>query len=215
MNAVLEAPPISSGSPSATPAPARKTPAPRPYRWTLKAFSELAGLTCVRDRKLFLIDGEILEVPMANPHHATSLGLANECIRRAFPPAFHVRNQCALPLNLDTDPEPDLAVVPGSLRDYAKVHPTPAQVLLVVEVSDTTLAFDLRIRSDLYAAARIPEYWVIDVNASQLHVFREPIANEASPRGFRYASVRVLEPTDLVGPLAAPDSAIFVGDLMP
>jgi len=215
MNAVLDAPPSQLDAASSTPPPVRKSIAPRPYRWTLKDFLELGGLACFQDRKLFLIDGEILEVPMANPPHTTSLGLAQDCIRRVFPSTFHVRNQSALPLNLDTDPEPDLAVVAGSIRDYGRVHPTAAQVPLVVEVSDSTLAFDLRVKSHLYAAAGIAEYWVIDVNASQLHAFREPVADEAAPRGFRYASVRVLDPADRIAPLAAPDSPIAVGDLMP
>ena len=120
-----------------------------------------------------------------------------------------------MPLKLDTDPSPDVVVVPGSIRDYAKIHPAPDTIRLIVEVSDSTLHYDLGGKSHLYAAAGIPEYWVIDVNASQLHVHREPVADEAAPRGFRYDSIRVLNPGDSIAPLAVPDSILLVGDLLP
>ena len=106
-------------------------------------------------------------------------------------------------------------MVSGSIRDYAKVHPAPDAIRLIVEVSDSTLHYDLGGKSHLYAAAAIPEYWVIDVNALQLHVFRDPITDAESPRGFKYASVQVLNPTVRIAPLTAPESSILVGDLLP
>lgn len=62
--------------------------------------------------------------------------------------------------------------------------------------------------------AGVPAYWVVDVTASQLHDFREVIADEVAPRGFRYASVQILNATDRIAPLAAPESSILIGDLM-
>ncbi len=103
---------------------------------------------------------------------------------------------------------PDVHIWEGTIRQ-------PGNALLVAEVSVTTLKFDLGGKSHLYAAAGILEYWVIDVNASQVHVHRDPIADAESPRGFNYASVQVLNPADRLAPQAAPDSSILVGDLLP
>ncbi len=215
MTAMLEAPALMPYPAPAAPPPSKVGFAPRPFRWTLVNFRRLGETGIFNDRKVILIDGEILEVPVDNPPHATGISLAVERIQQAFGSRFYVRNQAGLPLQLETDPVPDVAVVPGSIRDYAVAHPTPHQIQLIVEVSDSTLAFDLRVKSHLYATAGIPDYWVVDVNALQLHVHREPVADETAPRGFRYASVRVLASADRIAPLAAPDSPIAVADLLP
>lgn len=192
----------------------RKT-APSPYLWTLAKFHRLAESGLFHDRKVMMIDGEILEMPVDNPPHVTGVSLAVQVLQRIFGDGFYVRNQAGMPLKLDTDPAPDVVVVPGSIRDYAKVHPSPEPIRLIVEVADSTLAYDLGKKSHLYAAAGVPEYWVVDVIASQLHVFREVIADDASPRGFRYASVQLLNANDRIAPLAVAESSILVGDLMP
>jgi Uma2 family endonuclease len=115
-------------------------------------------------------------------------------------------------LNINTDPIPDIAVV---VRPPGKVPPKPRTALLVVEVSDTSLAYDTGDKASLYAAAGIADYWVIDVNGRQLHVFRNPVADPGREYGHWYASVTVLGPTDTVAPLAAPANLITVGDLLP
>lgn len=215
MNAVFDPATAVSGSPSVTPPPVRRGFVPVPFRWTVENFYELSGLEMFRNRRMMLIDGEILQMAVDNPPHVTGVALAVQRIQRAFGDGYYVRNQAGMPLKLDTDPSPDVVVVPGSIRDYAKIHPAPDTIRLIVEVSDSTLHYDLGGKSHLYAAAGIPEYWVIDVNASQLHVHREPVADEAAPRGFRYDSIRVLNPGDSIAPLAVPDSILLVGDLLP
>ena len=215
MNAVLEAPPTQVEPASSSPPPSRKGSAPTLFRWTVESFHKVSGLEMFRDRRVMLIDGEILQMPADNPPHATGVALAFQRLQQAFGTDYYVRNQAGLPLKLDTDPSPDVVVVPGSIRDYAKSHPAPDTIRLIVEVSDSTLHYDLGGKSHLYAAAGIPEYWVIDVNGSQLHVFREPVADAAAPRRFRYASVQVLNSVDRIAPLAAPDSPIAVGELLP
>ena len=215
MNTVLDAPPTQLDSASSTPSPVRKGSVPTPFRWTVQSFYEVSGLEMFRNRRFMLIDGEILQMAADNPPHVTGVALAVQRLQQVFGTGFYVRNQAGMPLKLDTDPSPDVVVVPGSIRDYAKIHPAPDTIRLIVEVSDSTMHYDLGGKSHLYAAAAIPEYWVIDVNASQLHVFREPIPDEAALRGYRYSSVRVLNPADSIAPLAAPDSPSPVGDLMP
>ncbi len=86
--------------------------------------------------------------------------------------------------------------------------PLPAEVRLAVEVSDCMLLWDMSTKKEQYGGADIPEYWAVDIPNRLLHVFREPVADG-------YATETVLTPEDEVRPLAAPDSAVCVADLLP
>jgi Uma2 family endonuclease len=108
-----------------------------------------------------LLEGEIIEMPGQNPLHSKGINLADYALKAVFASGFVVRIQQPLVLSLWTDPEPDIAVVAGSIRDF-DAHPTFAS--LVLEVSDSTLAIDLGDKALLYAAAKIADYWVVDVN---------------------------------------------------
>ena len=140
-----------------------------------------------------------------NPPHAIAVGLVQTVLLTIFAAGWWLRIQLPMVLGLRTDPMPDLAVVPGSPRDYT-AHPSSAA--LVVEVSDTTLQFDTNDKRLLYAEARIPEYWVLDLNAGELLVFRDP-------NGTDYNTRQVLGPADAVSPLAARTATVQVADLLP
>jgi Uma2 family endonuclease len=155
-------------------------------------------------RRAMLIDGVILEQGPMNPPHAITLGLVEEAIRTAFGAGWWLRHQSPLILGQDTDPEPDLAVVPGRPRDYAG-HPTTAT--LVVEVADSSLDFDTNEKRLLYAKASIREYWVVDINGRRLLVYRDP-------RTGNYATQLTLGPADTVAPLAAASATVRVADLL-
>jgi Uma2 family endonuclease len=165
------------------------------------------------DRRVMLIDGEILEMPQAHPPHATAAGLTEEILRTIFGSGFVVRIEKPLPLARDSDPIPDIAVVQGSLRDYGQAHPTTA--LLVVEVSDSSLDYDTDDRASLYAAAGIADYWVVDLVNHRLIVMRDPLADAAARFGFRYSTVTAIAIGQSASPLAAPASKVAVADLMP
>jgi Uma2 family endonuclease len=140
-----------------------------------------------------------------NPPHAIAVGLVQTVLLTIFAAGWWLRIQLPMVLGLRTDPMPDLAVVPGSPRDYTS-HPSTAA--LVVEVADTTLHFDTNDKRLLYAEARIPEYWVLDLNARELLVFRDP-------NGTDYNTRQVFGPADAVSPLAAPTATVQVADLLP
>lgn len=112
----------------------------------------------------------------------------------------------------DSDPQPDVTVIPGKFEDYT-THPTTA--LLVVEVSDTILDFDLTTKAEVYATATIPDYWVLDVNARRLHVFRDPAQFPAGLGATAYRTHDVIEATGTVSPLAAPNATVTVAELLP
>jgi Uma2 family endonuclease len=187
--------------------------APQPIRWTRDDFYAMEGLPSVRDRKSMLIDGEILVMPPPGEMSSISQQLAENCLRAIFPiDQYSIRGQLGLYFGINTDPVPDVAVVAGPPRAHSR-HPQTA--LLIVEVADSSLVMDLGDKASLYAAAGIQDYWVIDVNDRRLHVFRDPQPDPAAKYGASYKQIRVLVAADSIAPLAAPTSAVSVGDLLP
>ena len=155
--------------------------------------------------RIELLDGEIWEMTPQHSPHATAYALTGDALRLAFPDAY-VRYQLPFALDDVSEPEPDLAVVSGAVRDYTDRHPTEA--LLIVEVSDSSLRYDRTRKLAAYARNGVPEYWILDLQASCLEVYREP-------SGTSYASTSVLVAGDTVTPQHAPDAEIAVADLLP
>jgi Uma2 family endonuclease len=181
-------------------------------RWTIDEFHEIYRLPAFESKKLVLLDGEILEMPNPNAPHDAGLGLALATLTGAFGTGFWVRGQMALRLSQSSDPMPDVAVVPGSPRDYPQ---QPTTALLVVEVSDTSLAIDAGVKAELYAVAGIADYWVVDLNNRAVVVHRDPQADPASPYGASYRTVTRHAPGQCISPLAAPQATVDVADLLP
>jgi Uma2 family endonuclease len=146
------------------------------------------------------------------PAHNTSVGLTDNVLRTIFTTGFWIRIQMPLVLGQRSDPVPDLAVVVGGPRDYP-THPTTAE--LVVEVADTSLGMDTGDKAQLYAAAGILDYWVIDLNNRLLIVHRDPRPDTTNPFGASYAAVTSHSAGQNVNPLAAPQASVNVADLMP
>jgi Uma2 family endonuclease len=185
----------------------------KPKRWTLTEYHKLGATGIFGDLKVMLIHGEIFVMAPPAPPHNTSLGLAAEYLRMACPPGHHVRNQMPLNVETDTDPLPDLAVVLGSIRDYATRQATAA--VLVVEVSDSTLFIDLTEKAELYATAKVPEYWVIDIPNRQMHVFSNPVELPTGLGATAYRKHVVYAESETVSPQAAPSATIRVSELLP
>ena len=141
-------------------------------KWTLVEFYDLGDRGFFDQGRVMLIDGEIFELRLASPPHATAEALTKDVLRSIFCIGFIVRIGQPLPIGRSTDPVPDLAVVTGSIRDYAQSHPTSA--VLIVEISDSSLDFDLGDKASLYASAAIADYWVVDLVNRQLVVMRTP-----------------------------------------
>lgn len=145
--------------------------------------------------------------------HYTAIGLVEDALRAAFGPGWLVRTQGPIALDDDSEPEPDIAVIRGTRRDYSREHPSgPA---LVVEVAESSLAFDREYKGSLYARAGIADYWIVNLVARVLEVYRQPLEDPATRFGWRYAPAEVLPPGSSVSPLAAPAARIPVSDLLP
>ncbi len=165
------------------------------------------------EERVELIGGEIVPMAPQGPDHAAVGDHLRDVVAEAFGAGYLVRVQRPLALGQASDPEPDIAVVPGSWRDYVRAHPTTA--LLVVEVSRTSLALDRGVKASLYAAAGIAEYWIVNLQQRLVEVHREPISDAIAAFGACYARIERLASGAVISPLAAPQAAVRVDDLLP
>jgi len=183
--------------------------------FTREEFERAGELGLFRpDERLELIGGEVVRKmsPQKSPH-ATAIRRAEEAMRRTFPEGHDVRVQLPLALRHDSAPEPDVSVVAGRLDEYEDEHPRIA--VLVVEVADTTLAYDRGVKASLYASVGIPDYWILNLRDRVLEVLRDPEPEVMAPFGYRYRTSLRFAEGDAVTPLQAPGHAIAVADLLP
>lgn len=175
--------------------------------WTREEYDRLVAAGALHpEARVQLVQGEIVEITPQSAQHATALRRLQKALETVFREGNEVRAQLPLALEEQSEPEPDIAVVPGSLNDYRAHHPTTA--LLVVEIADTTLDFDRTRKRAIYAQAQIPEYWIINLVDRLLEVHR-------NPQGLAYLTAQRLGPDEAIAPLAAPTVHLRVGDLLP
>jgi Uma2 family endonuclease len=166
-------------------------------------YDQMIGLGLFQDERVELIRGVLVKMsPQYAPHASTVQKLTRISASR-LPAQFDVRIQLPLALSDDSEPEPDVAVVP--LGDYDTEHPTSA--LFIIEVSESSLKTD-RLKAAIYASAGIGEYWLVNLDARLVEVY-------SSPCGDRYAEVRTLRTGDTLRPAALPEVAIPVAEILP
>lgn len=185
---------------------------PRNLLWNTEQFCYLSEMEMLRGRRSMLIDDVILEEGYELPPHGTCRGLIAEVFYHRFP-GCHVRERSLLVLGERTLLVPDVEALRGGIRDYH--HAAPSTAEFVAEVADNSLAFDTTTKAGLYAAAGVPDYWVLDLTHRQLHVFRDPVPLPANLGATAYRTRLTFGPADTVAPLAAPHAAVKVADLLP
>lgn len=177
--------------------------------WTAEDYQRAADAGVFRpEERLELVNGAIYRMSPQNASHTTVVGLIDDALSEVFHTGYCVRIQMPLEVGGNSLPEPDVCVVVGSRRDYLRRHPSEASLL--VEVADTSIAFDLITKSALYASAGIPEYWVAVIPERVLVVHREPETSTGT-----YRSIVRLRDGESVSPLTAPDANLSVTDLLP
>lgn len=170
-------------------------------KWTIEEYHRLIDLNFFRDRRVELLEGEIIEMPPEGLFHAFLTEGTVEYLRALLSSLALVRE--AHPISLaDSEPEPDIAVVKLPRDRYRSRHPHPEDILWLVEISRTTLDFDLNEKKQAYARSNILEYWVVNVKAKQLHVFREPSSGS-------YTTEFILTERS-IEPLAFPDISVAI-----
>lgn len=186
----------------------------RERKWTRVEYERLveAEILGPDDRVELLGGAMICKEPLHSPH-ATSILLVQRALAAAFGPGWAVRPQMPVALDDESEPEPDVAVVPGAPRDYRDAH--PARPVLVVEVALSRLGFDRDRKGSLYARAGVADYWIVNLPDRRLEVYRGPVPDGAAPFGWRYGTAAALGPDERIAPLAAPGGGVLVADLLP
>lgn len=158
------------------------------------------------DARVELIEGEIVDMMPIGPFHAGAGSELNRLFGSLANERWIVWNQYPLRIDEFNEPQPDLMLLRPSASKYKKSHPTPEDVILLVEISHTTLRRDREIKLPLYAKAGIEEVWILNVPEKQIEVYREP-------NYLGYETKFVVRDGNLA-PLAFPDAEIDVRDLL-
>ena len=176
-------------------------------RWTRDMYERLVERGGLDGLRVELVRGQILDKgsPQGSPH-STAIQAVTETLREAFGEGVTVRTQLPIRALNESEPEPDVAVVAGSFRDYAREHPSAA--LLVVEVAQTSLQNDRTTKLAVYAESGFPEYWIVNLCDNTLEVHRDP-------QGGAYLARQVFDADGSVSPLTRSTVSVAVADLLP
>lgn len=182
-------------------------------RWRRVEYERLVDLGAFDREPVELLGGQLIVAEPKGSEHATAVDMADDALRAVLPPGWIVRVQNPIALDDESAPEPDIAVVRGIRADYRHAHPTrPA---LIIEVSESSLAFDRVEKGSLYARAGVVDYWIVNLVDRVLEVYRDPDADVTAPYGWRYTSVERVTVPRSVAPLGVLTAVIAVEALLP
>ncbi|MEM7552903.1 MAG: Uma2 family endonuclease [Cyanobacteria bacterium P01_A01_bin.84] len=151
-------------------------------KWTIDDYHNMITAGILRDRKVELLKGEIVEIAPEGELHAYCSHEAGEYLSELLGKRVKVRQAKPITLPNDSEPEPDLSIVQRLGRDYREHHPYVENIFWVIEYSNSSLEKDLERKSKIYAEARIEEYWVVNLKKMHLVVFREPLDRDYSTK---------------------------------
>lgn len=182
-------------------------------RFTRDEYDCIALTGVFEKQRVELVEGDILCMSPIGAYHNTIVNLCGEIMAEYFKGKFAVRNQSSFVVPIETELEPDIAIVPGRQRDYLRKNPDTAA--LIIEVADSSLEYDTMLKASLYARAGIQDYWVIDLKQSAILVHRSPGAMPEKPLHFGYSDIKTYHADETISPLALPETAIPVSELVP
>jgi Uma2 family endonuclease len=162
-------------------------------------------------RRVELMGGEIIEMSPIGPLHTAVVTHIRRKLERLFPD-HHVRDQQPFDAADDSEPEPDIALVPGEPAAYRDAH--PKQAVLIVEVADTSLQYDSGRKASRYAASGVADYWVVNLAMRRVEICRKPERDASQQFGFAYTSHDIVDASGHVSLLAFPAISIPVKDLL-
>lgn len=179
-------------------------------KWTVAEYYRAAEKGIFKPgERLELIEGEVVEkVSPQQSRNAAAITMVSEELRTALATVASLRIQLPVRLDNRNEPEPDVLAVSPRDDHYADAHPAAKDVVLAVEIADTSLHMDRGVKAALYARFGVPEYWVVNLRDNQVEVFREP-----SSSGYRLTEVKSSGET--IAPIAAPQAQISVARLLP
>lgn len=174
--------------------------------WTVEEYHRLieAGILTIDD-KVELLDGHIVEMSPQYPPHAATTQRCDRYFQNLLQERAYIRIQ--LPITLSTsEPEPDIAIVKINPSFYGECHPVAEDIFLLIEIADSTIRKDRKIKASIYARDNILEYWILDISKRQVYIFRNPSTNG-------YESETIIDATASLSPVAFPDIEVFFSEL--
>lgn len=175
-------------------------------KWTLDDYHRMVEAGVLRDRRVELLRGEIVEMPSEGMPHAYFSTNAGEYLIRLMGDRATIRQGKPITLPNDSEPEPDVAIVQPLGREYLDHHPYPENVFWLIEYADASLSKDLETKTKIYAEVGIVEYWVVNLKKRQLIVFRNPQDEEYGTK---------LTLTDgTISPVAFPDVQVAIAQII-
>ncbi len=179
------------------------------YRFDVRSFHAMieAGILG-EDERVELIEGEVIEMSPINPQHVAVVAALTEFLLVPLVGKAFVTAQSPFTLSEQSEPQPDLILARYRADRYRHAHPTSPDILLVIEVSQTSLRYDRARKVRLYGAAGLPEYWIVNLVDNTLEVYRQPAADG-------YSLLQKFRPGDAVSPLAFPDVSLDVAAILP
>ena len=197
--------------PTAPPAPATpsRPAAPTRRRFTVAEYYAMAEAGILApDERVELLDGDVIVMPPINEWHASRVGRFTNTLPLQFQGQAIVWIQNPVRLDDASEPEPDVMLLRWRDDFYENGHPGPADVLLLIEVSDTTVDYDHSAKLAAYAAAGIPEVWIVNRPDRRIESY-------ADPTGDAYATVRHYGAGESIAPSAFPDIVLQVDQIIP
>ena len=183
--------------------------APQTRKFTVAEYYRMAEVGILKpDERVELIEGEIIVMAPIGPEHADDVNQFNAVFGPYAPGRFRISIQNPVRLDDGSEPQPDTALLRPRPEGYRAAHPTPADVLLVVEVSDSSLAYDRDVKAHIYGRSSVPETWVRNLPEDCIERFTQP-----GPEG--YALHTVHRHGETLTPVSLPDLEIPVSDLLP
>jgi len=159
------------------------------------------------DERVELIAGEIVRMPPIGSRHAGCVKRLNRRFTRGLGERALISIQDPIAIGDNSEPQPDVAVLRPRDDDYARSHPTPADVYLLIEVADSSLPYDRDVKLPLYTQAGISEMWLVCLAERRIEIYRDPAATG-------YQDIRILHSGDRIAPLAFPDFELTVDAIL-
>ena len=193
----------------ARPAETEAQEIPKSRKFTVDEYYRMAEVGILHpEERVELINGEIIAMAPIGPLHAETVEHWSNAIKERIPHPYIVRSQNPVTLGENLQPIPDLAIVRRRTGGYYGSHPEPDEIIVVIEVSDSSLAHDRDVKVPLYAQANIPETWLMNLVEDCIESFTGP-----GPNG--YANHTIYRRGDRISPSTLPDVEFAVDDLLP
>ena len=168
-----------------------------PKRFTIDEYHRLISLGFLTESdRIELIRGELIQITAKGTPHTVCSSILCRQLDRLLGDRVVIRGQNPITLLNNSEPEPDVVIARGTDEDYLAHHPYPQDILLVVEISDSTLTYDQTTKLKLYAEVGIYDYWIVNLNARQLERYNQPYQNAQSE--FNYLSKQISLPNQSV-----------------